>query len=750
MNRFMKKNLFLAGALFMGMTIVAGCSTEESLEQILGNETIVEATIENGGSRTSVNSLYQVVWTAEDAFTVWGADGSSKGNMTLQDEGGTTKGKFAGDVTLAEGDVALFPSVEGSDKAYTFPSAYTSTETDAPMLGTYNGVSFSFKQLAAMLRIGASGLTAGTEYTLTITSTGEQALVGNATLGDNDALIPAGEGKVITVTLTPADGVTSLTFDAPIPAQTYNGLKVELKAGNADATVLKEVQNFEAKAGVLYEATTQVTTAEGLVAALAKGGTIDLGAAVTLANPLTVEENTTLELNGHTLDAGANSISVAEGKTLTIQNASSLSRSASAPAITATGIVIRAGKNSVINIGEGVNISSTGGCCVFVPGGVDGVTVNIAGNLTSKGNFAAVQTSGNTGTSAVVNITGGNVTSECEGVYFPSQVSLNISGGTITGTTAVYQKSGNLNISGGTLIATGERKEYTYNGNGCNATGDALVIEACEYPNGVPAVSITGGTFISENAKAIGYYQQSSEYKLGNEKFVTGGTFSDPSACCYLGANANVKVNMEKDYAGKGLVVQNGQTLVLSIAEGKKYDVTELVGSAGTETLGAQFLQGSNVTIEGKGTFTSSVAKMLVNNYGNLTLKGCTLAPTAVPAGMTSTYYVLSNNCGEVNIEEGTIITAPTGNDSQEVYAFDVCKYASYPNVTVNIKGGTINGNVEYTGTDGDKQKLNISGGTIIGNLVIADGYKEAAETGISIIGGVQNGSGWPVYADTE
>jgi len=68
-------------------------------------------------------------------------------------------------------------------------------------------------------------------------------------------LIPTGEGKVITVKLTPADGVTSLTFDAPIPAQIYTGLKVELKAGNADATVLKDVQGFEAQAGVLYVST---------------------------------------------------------------------------------------------------------------------------------------------------------------------------------------------------------------------------------------------------------------------------------------------------------------------------------------------------------------------------------------------------------------------------------------------------------------------------------------------------------------
>ena len=138
---------------------------------------------------------------------------------------------------------------------------------------------------------------------------------------------------------------------------------------------------------------------------------------------------------------------------------------------------------------------------------------------------------------------------------------------------------------------------------------------------------------------------------------------------------------------------------------------------------------------------------MLINNYSNLTLSGVTLAPSIPNTMNGQTYYVLSNNCGEVNIEEGTTITAPKSSDATNcptVYAFDVCKYASYPNVTVNVKGGTITGNVEYTGKEGDKQKLNISGGTITGNLVIADAYKEASiNGGISITGGTQAGEGW-------
>ena len=81
-------------------------------------------------------------------------------------------------------------------------------------------------------------------------------------------------------------------------------------------------------------------------------------------------------------------------------------------------------------------------------------------------------------------------------MYLPGKTDVNISGGTITGATGIYQKSGTLNITGGTIEGNGAQAENTYNGNGANATGDAVVIDNCGYPGGVPAPSITGDTFL--------------------------------------------------------------------------------------------------------------------------------------------------------------------------------------------------------------------------------------------------------------
>ncbi len=137
-------------------------------------------------------------------------------------------------------------------------------------------------------------------------------------------------------------------------------------------------------------------------------------------------------------------------------------------------------------------------------------------------------TSGNDGQAAKVTISGGTITGAEVGVYAPSG-DWTISGGTISGATGVYFKSQKLNISGGTINGTGPKVDYNFNGNGANATGDALVIDSCNYPNGLDTVSVSGGTFNSTNAESVASY--TSQGATDVTKFITGGRFNkEPDA----------------------------------------------------------------------------------------------------------------------------------------------------------------------------------------------------------------------------
>lgn len=139
--------------------------------------------------------------------------------------------------------------------------------------------------------------------------------------------------------------------------------------------------------------------------------------------------------------------------------------------------------------------------------------------------------------------------------------------------------------------------------------------------------------------------------------------------------------------SGSGFVVNKGQNILIDFA-GFTYDAsTPTVGSTGTETNGCQLLKGSTVTMK-NGKLMSTTAKILIQNYCNLTLQDMVIDGTKAP----DCSYVLSNNNGKVNIIGNTSIL---GNDN----AFDMCwapnnGYPDGTQITVDTTG-TIQGNIE-------------------------------------------------------
>ncbi len=138
-----------------------------------------------------------------------------------------------------------------------------------------------------------------------------------------------------------------------------------------------------------------------------------------------------------------------------------------------------------------------------------------------------------------------------------------------------------------------------------------------------------------------------------------------------------------------------------------------MVGSTGTETQAFQLLKDNNITFK-NGTIYSEKAKILVQNYSNLTLEGMTLT---LNNPSYSYAYTLSNNNGNIVIDGTTINANPNG-----AFAFDVCRFSSYPSVNVEVKGDSyINGNIEISASSNDAKDgfgLTLTSGTLTGNIV--------------------------------
>ena len=304
-------------------------------------------------------------------------------------------------------------------------------------------------------------------------------------------------------------------------------------------------------------------TLQAAVDAAQSDDTVTLLADINTTSSINVTEGKSivLDLNGYEISCegeNADAISVTGGSELTVEDSGETGK------ITAVGLNCGAiyAKNSTVTINggtlEGKNnteccaIYASTGSTVTINGGkliASGENIDYSYGIVASGDVVfnggeiisnGVGISGNGSYEANITITGGTITAGDVGIYFPQNKDLTITGGTITGTTAVYFKSGNLAITGGKLVGNGKKVDYGFVDSGSESTGEALVIEnvgSSDY-EAIGTVSITGGTFTSVNANAVGSYKANSDAEVITG-FISGGTFSsDVSALCAVGLKA--------------------------------------------------------------------------------------------------------------------------------------------------------------------------------------------------------------------
>ena len=405
-----------------------------------------------------------------------------------------------------------------------------------------------------------------------------------------------------------------------------------------DGVVIKNV----AKIGDAYYETlaAAIEAADGDVV-------IELLADVTLTETLDITKPVTLGLNGYTITSTDKcAVEVSGGNkdlAVVIENGS----------IVASAIE----GSSALSVYDGADVTLNN---VALSGGYYGI--KLAGyhsypsdvnnnNLTSvklKGGSVTAENAAIIGLGAYPNtqidIDGTTVTStDSIAIYHPSYGTLNITDGTITGTTAIYMKAGNLNISGGKFVANGEKADYEYENSGANATGDAIVIESCNYGGyPTPAASITGGTFTSANNQAVAAYKSAdADAVIG---FVKGGTFNTPvaEALCAVGyapkANEDgtygVRVKEETKFAAANLTI--GVDLSVNFYVTGEPEVGDAVMNFAIPSLKGNVLTSSSeateVTINGQ-----TMWKFTFKGVGPH-LMGKQLTATLVVEGITTEY----------------------------------------------------------------------------------------------------------------
>lgn len=280
---------------------------------------------------------------------------------------------------------------------------------------------------------------------------------------------------------------------------------------------------------------TEYETLTEAIAAAKAGDTVVLQKDVTIGGYQEIRKAITVDLGGNKLTSTGSGFDVYAD--LTVKNGRMETVTWAA--------WVQGGADLVIEKDVSIMTTSTEGKRGGIAVQNEGSSVTVFGKVEAAGG-AAVSGIGNKDDGGVIiNIEEGAVitcTNENGlGIYYPNTTELNIKGGTITGATGVYVKSGKTTVTGGTIIGTGVKADYKYYGNGGNATGDAFVVDTCGYPGGDPVVEIKGGTFKSENAAAVGsYFGNTAEKALAG--FITGGSFSsDPTKY----AAADYKVTTE-------------------------------------------------------------------------------------------------------------------------------------------------------------------------------------------------------------
>lgn len=557
----MKTRLMLI--LGIAAVLFTNC-TKTEIDSPFNTATVV-ANMESDAVKSSATDQGYFTWQVGDEIAIH-TEGGDLLKGTLNKGADTPFGSFSysytGNPVLS--GYALYPynashTINANTVTFVMPAIYELGEvlanTNSPMIArpvdksSSGTVNYDFAHLGGLFRFVINNAPIGADkFTLSL---GGKKINGSfeVSLSETTPQIVTPENSdgnnLTTLSFTALETVQDITLFVPVPVGEYIGIDAKLykgdvvlgEWGSVDASntvarkslILMDPITFSNAGGNIENEVSSVSSATELKEALQADGVVILTESITLNEQIVIpaKVNTTIDLQGQALNNGEFSIVVGEGSTLNIINNAAQTKSASSASIEGSGDIIVASAKSIINISEGVSLTSTGGCCIFIPNGAENVTVTTAGNLlTSGGEFSAIYVNGNVKT-GTINITGGSIKHTTDiPLYIAGNVNVTITGNptieSVT-TTALEQRAGDLTINGGTFIAKGDFK-VVKNNNGSTTTGVAVAI--CQHSTKKETrATINGGTFTGATSVYMQPYDDSQKENVS--LVVKGGTFNN-------------------------------------------------------------------------------------------------------------------------------------------------------------------------------------------------------------------------------
>lgn len=542
---------------------------------------------------------------------------------------------------------------------------------------------------------------------------------------------------------------------------------------------------------------TKYPTLQGAIAAAGSGKTVTLLKDVKEDVAVSGDKSIILDLNGNTLtNVSGHTVTVSFGGSLTItdrQGGGGVDNVTHAKsAVFNNGTVVLSGGNYT----RSAENSTTNSYYTILNHG--SMTIEKGASVTQKGHFSSMIASGyynyfsgNSSSGYVkgenwqypeLTITGGTFTGGLNTVKNDDGGILDISGGTFSNTaqSAVMNwnkttiSGGNFSTKAENVIANGylpggvDEGKLTITGGSFQCFGTLLGVGSEAKSTGT--IALKGGSFQYKNAV---FPELPTSISKGTTE-ISGGSFSTdvteylaPGKAAveedgkwviqqlpYVASIGDVRyyslaeavadaesgsvIELLQDAKGGGVVFkENGRTLTIDF-NGFTYTVTNpTVGSAGTETNGFQLLKGNTVTLKNGTLKAGSSARILLQNYCDLTLEDITVdCRESSQCG-----YALSNNFGNITLKGNTNLYAAEGKTAFDLWYGLSQVYYDGVSVTVDESmTGTIQGKIEYgsqVSKEGwqEKTKLEIRGGHFDGNFAASsEGALEGAN--IAIYGG--------------